>query len=317
MKAGTYAKEVTTKWWYYLNQTIINFPAIILGLFALIPLVMNRKKPATHYSRLSIFVLLWLIGMLIFLSSFQTKMLHFSLFLLLPTSMLISFFVEEYLHRAPNRLITFISSLSLVLIIAWSASELIRRSIRERVLPFLHLDIIAIFIIVISISAIVVLFYKYVSSSPQVVVLFIASLALLSSEIYRWGNRNDDTFIDGAAQAGLILLQSPNIHTLTLYHDDYPHESYVPQFNYYTNCWLLGWDPNRSGVRRTWEEIDSLIRIDKIPKSDAAVLYVSWDAFYRPTEEEKARLIRIDQGLALRYLRSYRSKKYQLYWEPK
>lgn len=317
MKAGTYAKEVATKWWYYLNQTIINFPAVILGLFAVIPLIMNRKKPSTHYSRLSISVVVWLIVSIIFLSSFHTKMLHFSLFLLLPTSLLIGFFTEEYLQRAPKWSVIFISSVTLVLVITWSASELIRKSIREQHLPQLHYDFITIVIIVIIIAMLAFLFYKYISSSPQAFVLFIASLVLLSIEYYRWGSRNNETFVDGAEQSGLILLNSPNIRTLSVYHDDYPHESYLPQFNYYTNCWLMGWDPNRSGATRTWGEIDSLIKINNIPKSDAAVLYVSWDAFYKPTEEEKARLMRIDQGLALRYLRSYHSKKYQLYWEPK
>jgi hypothetical protein len=174
------------------------------------------------------------------------------------------------------------------------------------------------FLIAIALTAIVViLIYKRIPSSFQVVAMITAVAFLLCANFYRMAERKEEAYVDGASEIGAMLLSSPNIHSLTAYQDGFPHEAYLPQLNFYTEGWLLGWDPSRPDYTKTWDELDSLVRIDKVPRTDASVMYVSWDGFYKPTPEEKSLLERINQGLAARYSHVLHTKKYQLYWDPK
>jgi hypothetical protein len=153
--------------------------------------------------------------------------------------------------------------------------------------------------------------------SPHILFFWVIGSALIVSTFVRWQNRNEMTFIDGAEKVATTLRHNLSIHSLAVYHEDYPHESYVPQLNYYTEGWLLGWNKNRTSMTKTWNEIDSLAQKNVIPKTDAAIVYVNWDSFYKPTQEEKDRISRINQNLSAHYGKILHSKKYQLYWEPK
>ncbi|MDP4229338.1 MAG: glycosyltransferase family 39 protein [Bacteroidota bacterium] len=319
MKAGTYAKEWTTEWWYYLNQIVINFPFLVLGVIAFPTILTKWKMRDTPHSRLSLFSILWFLGMLLFMSSFHTRMLHFLLFLFLPALMVAGVCIEELLNRKfeKGRAILFLSIL--LPAIAWSASELVRRSIRDRSMNLnLFQFEITPFLIAIALTAIVViLIYKRIPSSFQGVTMITAVAFLLCANFYRMAERREEAYVDGAGEVGAMLLRSPNIHSLTAYQDGFPHEVYLPQLNFYTEGWLLGWDSSRPGYTKTWDELDSLARIGSVPRTDASVMYVSWDVFYKPTPEEKSLLNRINQGLAARYNHVLHTKKYQLYWELK
>lgn len=317
LKQGTYAVEVTTKWWYYINQTIVNFPVLILGLFVIPNTVKKWKAREAAANRLFIIIGIWFIGFLVFLTSFQTRMQHFSLFLLLPTSLLLCFFIEEYLKLPIRQSTIFISAVVLLSALIWSSSELLRNSIKDFSIAAMQFDLSAMIITSLLTVILFTVLYKYFRYSVQNMVLFSASLLLLAFGYYRWGSRHNETFVDGAEEVGNILLHSSQIYSLTAYHDDFPHESYLPQLNYYTNAWLIGWDKTRTGAVKTWNELDSLITIDAVPRSDAAVIYVSWDTFYKPTQEEVDLLYRINQGLSTMYGKALHSKKYQLYWDPK
>ncbi len=317
LKAGTYAKEVTTQWWYYLNQIIINFPLLILAAVVIVPIAKKLKERDTEYSRMLVISFMWFIGMLVFLSCFQTRMPHFSLFLFLPASLAVGFIVEEFIY-IPMKGIEEITSLLLILFaLVWTSSELIRNSIRERYLTSLHLDYFMIIAILIVISMIVLLLTKKFRLPEQTIVLLMASLIIIGGDFYRWSSRNNKTFIDGAEQVGNVLLHSPGIHHITAYYEDYPHESYLPQLNYYTDCWFIGWNNDRTGDTKAWSECDSLIKEDNVPRSDAAIVYTAWDAFYKPRQEETDLLQRINRSLSMIYARAMHTKKYQMYWELK
>jgi hypothetical protein len=321
MKTGTYAGTLSgvpaNQWWYYLNQTVINFPFIILGVLAIIPLVRIWKHRDMAYARMSLIVFFWFCAMIIFLSFFATRMLHFSLFLLLPTSLLIAFFIEEFLQLPVKRRKIITAVILLLAVLGWSGSELIRKGIREHAIPDLHS--VYIFIVVMFIcSAIFSWFlYKRFHLTSPVILLLIVSCFCVSADYYRWATREKEAYIDGANETAAMLLHTPQIHSLIAYQSGSAHEAFLPQLNYYTEGWLMGWDTTKQGTTKTWDEIDSLIKVDQAPKSDAAIIYVSWDAFYSPTEDEKEHLIRINKGLSHQYTNSLHTKKYQLYWGAK
>lgn len=316
IKAGTYAKESTTHWWYYINQIIIDFPFLILAPLAVPSIIRKWKSRDTLFARISLPSTVWLVGMLLFISIFQTRMPHFVLFLFLPTALLLCVFIEQ-VFLLPDKRIILLSGILILFALVWSASELLRKSIREHSMPSFHYDLFLIIGVAGFAVIIIALTYKYFSSSPQGIVMLFASVLFLSAAYFRLASRSNDTFIDGAEQVGQIVHNTYNIHSLIAYHDGYPHQSYLPQLNYYSEGWLLGWDSIRTGMTKTWTEIDSLINIDTVPKSDAAIIYDGWDGFYKPKQEEIDLISRINQALQQRYKRSFHSKKYQLYWEPK
>ncbi len=317
IKTGSYAKELTSQWWYYLNQLIINFPFLILGVMAIPPIIRKWKMQNTPRIRMSLIVVIWFSGMVIFMSSFHTRFSHFALFLFLPAALLVCFFIEEVCTSLNKNRSLAISILLLLPILAWSGSELIRKAIKEHTIISLHNILIPVAAILIVVLIASVIFYKYYSSSKETVLLFASVILLICTDYYRWGSRKNEIYIDGAEQAANIILHSPNIHSLTAYHDGTPHESMLPQLNYYSEGILFGWNPNIINGTKTWGEIDSLIKNDTVPKSDAAIVYVSWSPFYTPTDEENTLLSRINQGLSAKYQNYLDCKKYKLYWDPK
>jgi 4-amino-4-deoxy-L-arabinose transferase-like glycosyltransferase len=313
MKSGTYSNVEYSSWWYYINQSIINFPLLVLGFLSLLTLIPKWKKMGSRYDRFSFVSALWFISMLIFISAFKARMLHFSLFLLLPTSLLVCSFVEEFLISVRKNYKT-IGSILLLGSLAWSGSELVRKAIRENSISSLNPDYLFIVYLLILVVASSFVFYKYKARFFNNVILFTASLLLISIDYYRLGSRKEETYIDGAKESAKILISNPSIRSLTVYHNNVPHESFMPQLNYYTDGWLLGWNSSRYGKMKTLDEIDSLISIESIPMTDAAIVYLPWDAFYTPSQDEKERILRINQVLSKHYTNSFHSKKYQLYW---
>ncbi len=317
MKAGTYAKESTTHWWYYINQLIIDFPFLILVPLAVPSLLLKWKRRDSLSARISIAGTVWLLGMLIFVSVFQTRMPHFVLFLFLPATLVVCVCIEEVLHL-PHKSRNAILSVTLLLpVILWSGSELIRKSIREHYFVSMHSEYLSILAIVVFSLIITALLYKYFLPSLPAIVFLAASLLLFFINFFRFGNHKNETYIDGVQGATDSLFHHPEIHSLIAYEDGTTHEAYLPELNYYSGGWLLGWDSNRMGTAKSWAEIDSLIKVDRVPRSDAAIIFVSWDIFYKPTQEEIDLVSRINKGLREHYKRSFQSKKYQLYWEPK
>jgi len=314
--AGTSGNALSNRWWFYLNQSIINFPVIILGLVTISSLIRKWMRRDTIYSRMSLVTSSWFCAMLIFLSSFATRMPHFYLFLLLPTSLLIAFFIEEFLQLPVKRQRVGIAVLLLFIAVGWSGSELVRRGVREHVIPDLHSIYLFLAILFISLMILSWFLFKQFHLSSTVIVLFTLSCFYISVDYYRWEMRERGTYFDGATETAGILLHTPEIHSLIAYQDGSAHESYLPQLNYYTNGWLLGWDSSKTGMTKTWAELDSLMRINQIYTPDASVIYVSWDAFYSPKPEERELLTRINNGLNARYEKSIHTKKYQLYWQP-
>ncbi|MFI5263480.1 MAG: ArnT family glycosyltransferase [Candidatus Kapaibacterium sp.] len=317
LKTNSYAEGHTiTHWWYYLNVTIVNFPFIVLGIVAIVPLFKRLKKPAGTYNRMCLISAIWFVGMVVSLSDFSTRMLHFSLFLLLPTSLFLCFCLEEFLRfRDKPKIIA--GCILLISALGWSLSELIRMSFKEHTFHPIPINAPLLLLSVGFALIIFLLLFKYGSSSPPRIIMLIAAIFLITTNIYRWGSRRNETFIDGAEDVGKVLFHTSGIHTLIAYHIGGSYQYMLPQLNYYTDCWLAGWDSTRTGTTNTWSKLDSLISVNQVPRSDASVIYNSWDAFYTPKQDEKELLMRINQGLSARYAKVLHTKKYQLYWEPR
>jgi 4-amino-4-deoxy-L-arabinose transferase-like glycosyltransferase len=318
LKTNSYAEGATkSAWWFYINQTVINFPLIVLSIAVIVPLWKQWKTRDTPYKRLCIISFIWFIGMLVSLSNFYTRMLHFSLFLLLPTSLVLCFSLEEFFRNSKKTFILIVGCILLIPALTWSMSEILRMSFKEHFLYLIPVDLALLIVsIAVAISIFIVL-YKYFSASSVQTLILISVIFLITTDLYRWGSRRNETFVDGAEAVGNILLHTSGIHSLTAYQDGVPFQYMLPQLNYYSGCWLVGWDSTKTGVTKTWHELDSLIKINNVPLSDASVLYVSWDGFYTMKPAEKELLARLNYGLAERYEKSLHTKKYQLYWQPK
>jgi len=315
LKAGTYNPESSSAWWYYLNQTIIHLPLLILLPVVGKPLY-HKLKVKTTEDRLFLVSFLWLAVMLIFLSSFGTRMLHYWLFLLLPCMLVLCFTVEQFLQIKKSKSTLLLSSLLIFLSLVWSSSELIRKSLREYSIFSLHFETAGLMVSIIFILLVLVLLYKYFSPI-NISLLFIMSVFLIAGELYRWANRRDETFINGAETTANILLSDKSIHSLAVYHASVPYESLMPQLDYYTNGWLDGWDSSRKAMTKNWSEIDSLITIKDVPKTDAAILYAPINAFYPASAQEITLTNRIDEGLTIHYKYCQHIKNYIVYWEPR
>ena len=157
--------------------------------------------------------------------------------------------------------------------------------------------------------------YLYIKSLDEKYRFFyIACSLLVALSIYRLEGATSEKLTDGATQLTATLFANSAIHSLIVLHQDYPHEQYLPQLNYYAKGWLLGWDSSRSGQTITWERGDSLLRINAFPKIDAVVVYVPWDDFKKRSLEESSLLRRINDGMHKLYNHSIHEKKYDLYW---
>ena len=317
MKTGTFTNRVATQWWYYLNQIFIEFPLLILGVMVIPQITRRFKTGDSIYNRFLLISFAWLFGMLIFLSSFQIKMAQYSMHLLLPTSLILSYIIEEFLQYPPKIGRSVLSLGLLGFSIAWSSSETVRKAIREHHVASLHPSLILIAGLVLLTVILAVFIRGKLRIYGQVALLFGAAILLVLVEFYQWANLENASYVDGAEQVGNVLLHTSEIHSLTAYHEDFPHEIYLPQLNYYSNSWFLGWDPSKFGQTKTWDELDSLIKIDAVPRSDAAIIYVSWDEVNMPILDTGGRLTRLNQGLAVHYAKALHTKKYQLYWDPK
>jgi 4-amino-4-deoxy-L-arabinose transferase len=316
LKNNSYAEGATkSHWWYYLNTTNITFPLLVIALVSITGFIQQWKNQTTVYNRFSVVCFVWFFGSLIFLSNFYTRMLHFSLFLLMPAALVLCFSLEEF-FRSKSRSKILVGSLLLIISLGWSLSDIIRMHFKDHAIFPLNLNVpllIACIAIALILSS---LLYKYFASSRAEQIILVAVVFMITTGFYRWTNRRDETFVDGAEAVGNILVQ-PGIHTLTAYHDGVPYQYMMPQLQYYTGYKFIGWDSTRSEVTKTWKELDSMIAIDRVPRSDASVIYNGWDGFYPATQEDKALLERINSGLNSRYSKSLHTKKYQLYWEPK
>lgn len=317
MKSGTYSKEGLTAWWYYMNQIIIDFP-LLVGAIIAIPYFFVKQKNGSVKRRLSIFSVLWFVVFLVFISVFNSRMSHFVLFLFLPASLTLTALLDEFLSSTKNtRFILLFITASLIAII-WSSSELLRIGVRTGVWDLL--DVKELLVNPLLYIGVVILTVPFIVDSfldVRAKIVYSCCSLLILGAFMRLESRRDSAYIDGASAVTRILLNSSEIYSIEVYHNDYPHEAFLPQFNYYSNGWLLGWDPRRIGQTRTWQEIDTMLNRGIRPASDAAIVYTSWDSFYERTEGEKKLLERINTNLAACFRRSLHTKKYQLYWQRK
>ena len=316
MKTGTYLRVSTKQWWYYINQIIIEFPFLILLPLIIPSLIRNWRSRDTVFARLSLMSIIWLIGMIGFVSLFQTRMPHFVLFMLLPATLVICVCIEEILNSPQKKRNILLSIILLIPAIIWSGNEYSRKSLREHFSFSLNADVVSLLLIVILSLIATAILYRYFSSSRSTVVFLVATIVLFFINFFRFADRKDEIFIDGAKQVTDSLMNLPNIHSLSVYEDGTTLESFLPQFNYYSDGWLLGWDNNRWGSIIPWTKIDSLKRVDSFPLTDASILYISRDVISKPKPEELALISGTDQFLRSKYRKCFYSKKYRLYWGP-
>ena len=317
IQTGHYAKEQLTAWWYYVNQIFINFPLLSIG-FVVVPLSLINKNQRDSLSLVEAFMLLWFAAMLVFISVFESRMSHFVLFLLLPASLSVGVVLDRFQKYLRNTGVIVLSFLLVIAFIVWSSSELLRLWARSHVWHSLHITAYlseTLTYIVIAFALMPIILRAFARGKTKV--LYVLCACVMAGMILRLANRNEQVFIDGAKAVADSLLSAHSIHTLEVYHNDYPHEQYVPQFNYYSNGWLLGWQKGRSATTRTWQGIDSVFRSGTTPRSDAALVIAGWDAFNSPTDSERAMLVRVNQNLLAVYLHSLHTKQYQLYWTRK
>jgi 4-amino-4-deoxy-L-arabinose transferase-like glycosyltransferase len=314
LKDNSYAGGSTkNQWWYYINQTLVNFPLLIIG-FTVIPSVFKLLKERTSpYSRLFVISFIWFLGMLIFLSDFYTRMLHFSLYLLLPTTLVICFVLEEFVKKGKTSEKIY-AVLFLTLTFAWSLSELIRMSIKKHVLfPLVFNSPLLIASILIALIMFIFL-YKYFSKENSSIILLGAVIFLITTDFYRWASRKEETYTDGARAVGDVIKHSAEIRSITVYCQNVPYYYMVPQLNYYTDCVFIGWDSTRKGYTNTWSSLDSLSQRKDSSQTDASILYIGWDDFYKPTIEDNALIGRLTRILENTYSEVLHTKKYHLYW---
>ena len=320
MKSGTYSIHSNSHWWYYINQSLINLPLLALGIPFMSRIPQEWKNRSSVREKLYLCSILWFVGMLVLLSVLKTRMPHFEMFLLAPASLLLGFWIDDLVKNNGHNISQTVSFLLVIAALVWSSSELLRIGLRVGYLPQWPRPEIVLSCSLLFFFFLAIFLLRSVPLALQRNTLRLIQCAaslILALGFTRIYATNDEAFNDGAVITANTLISLKTVHSLTVYCDDYPHESYLPQLNYYTQGWLLGWDSTHIGYTETWSACDSLLRNGKILKTDAAILYTSWDDFYSPSENEKSLQIRMRNGLKAMYVNSLSTKKYQLYWDSK
>jgi 4-amino-4-deoxy-L-arabinose transferase-like glycosyltransferase len=304
LRSGSYSPGKTDKqWWYYANQLLIALP-----LLPLVTAVFINKSKDKLLKRFFFSLGVWLLLLLVFLSALHTRMLHFVLHLLPIASVLLAIGVDRFNSiESKSKKTVLLGFCGLTII--WSVSEGLRRSIKLGLSPVYDINWGVIAILLLAGS----LYFVLLRKARMPVVSFSICIILLGLSYYRLAVESNDEYISGAKSVAESL-EDAGVSSVAVVYPNYPHEILVPQLAYYTNGWTLGWRPGKTATFLNWNEADSIIITGKTLPAQSAIVYNTWDQFYKPSAEELGMTHRLDSGLSVLYSKKMQMKKYTLYY---
>lgn len=280
ISASGYHPTAVRPFWYYFNQLFIALPMLPFAFVAM------RSDPTVK--PLGIIATFWCVGSLLILTLIATKMLHFTLHLLVPASIVIALGVQQ-LSALPTHRLAFFSGATTIAI-AWSFSEDIR--IAARSLSLAHLDAMTIWcvaIILIAGVAIALLAWKQkirTDSTRTQIVVAASAMLLFFSALHTLVYVFPQNAQSGGKAVAEFLKNKPIRH-LVIVHRATRYSEYQPQLAFYLDGWNLGWDSARTTAMVSWDERNISRVTSLMPTNHAAfILVIDRDRYNPPTPEE-------------------------------
>jgi 4-amino-4-deoxy-L-arabinose transferase-like glycosyltransferase len=271
LASGTYHVS-SGSWWYYINQSIVNFPFVVL---LVLPLLQFDKY---RFNNDFVAAFIWFVIMLVFVSLVQTNMPHFILFLLLPASLITATIIESIPKIIPVLKPIMVTLLTAVTL--WSLSSYGRNFIfpnNPYTMPkasdlLLYGSLFVLFLLSI---------YAIHKRSITSLLLGLISLIVISN-IYRWYSRKESVYTHGARQTAKCISELGAKKILVL-HREYPHENLQPQLGYYTSGWTLGWLTDKKCALLPYPDYKGEIY-------DAVIVSSSWYGKSHPSGKDSVQL---------------------------
>jgi hypothetical protein len=315
LASGSYAGGEHTQRWYYFNQVVINYPFLVaivtFPLISFVKKVFTLDSPKGH-EKLFAASILWFAAMLIVLTVMKTRFPHFILFLSISSSLTTLYIFDCLFKDGIGRIRSWLSLFLIFIGLLWSESEHLRRFIKGFYLDahFVHVSALT------PVMLVVLLLFGIILSAKKALlqkIILMLVVILVASNVYRWSQKGDAAFTSGVKDIVNVLEHDPQVKNILLLHSGFPHEELLPQFAYYSGGWNLNWDTAKTSTTLTWEEGKSMFTSNAILRSDAVVLYRSWDRYYVPPQKEVMLLTTLDSLVRMHYPRVLITRQYHVY----
>ncbi|MEI8134415.1 MAG: glycosyltransferase family 39 protein [bacterium] len=314
IQSGSYNNRSDTRWWYYLNQSLVSYPILSIAIFGVIGRLKSKVQENKRSRAILLLSIIWFVAMHIFVSSFKTQMPHFTLLLTVPTIYFVAAGIERILTTQYRTIILACATILSLIFFAWSSSEIIRGAIKGQWQLEWSPEVIVSFGILLVIMLLGYYLQRGFKLENGLILIFLLASVSYFGSFGRIAMRDETVYIDGAKSVSELLKDNPTINSVTAYYDDVIFQSQLPQLNYYSDGLFLGWDNTRNGTARTWDKLDQL-RISGVrPLTQATIIYNSWDGFHKASENQKSLLSRINLYHGSYYRQHLHTKKYDLYW---
>ena len=318
---GTNVKELG--YFYFLNQLLVRFPLSVLGFSYVLVLVVHllKRKHQVNFTRQDLFAALWFVIVFSVYSVLQTKVVNYTLPMLIPLSLLTARTLEKLqsneFERKTATFLLMLTSVSLV----WSFSDDARLALRDfvqsiaafRLPSTFSFSLVELVSLLAAVLVVAVLVWRKEAVRAALLKYLVPAVLLISlaSLFFQVTFVKDDDYVDGARELATLVNQAPHREILYLHTPHYTG-GMNPQLAYHFDGVNCGWKKDILFLEMSRDRVDSLRDwMASTPERKRVFIIIEKNSADRPVKT--AGLSSVEEVASSRYKRLLETKRYILY----